>query len=633
MLRPGLSRRLPAVARSPGRDPVNVALAGVFALAGAFYVRLATVTSPLALHGSSTSPYNRLADAFLHLHLWVARAPAALLSLPEPYNPVEHYRFIAEFPDYALYGQHLYVTWGPAPVLVLLVPLHLLGLEPSESVTIVPFAIAGLGFALATLRVLLRQIGEVPLWMSLLAALAVALCTVVPYDVGVPSVYHEAVAGGFCFAMAGVWLAVRALAAGRASTTRLVLMSLCFGLAAGSRPTLAVTALVLAPVYASLRSTRPRRGLAVALVAPVGGCLVALAAYNQARFGSPLDYGTKYQLSGSYSLIAHWGALGYVPPGLWSYLLTPPRLTVLFPFLAFVTPQVSYPLALPAHYLSVSEGTAGLLPMTPVVVFLGALPWTWRRRPARLGPLAVPLLILSAAGAAILLFLSYEFFSTTERYEVDYTALLLLGGLAAWLALSVESTGLRRRAVRVGGAVLVAWGCLAGVALAYTEITETRDATWRGLVKLGAPLSTALAYLAGHPVLADVRTANGVYQYSPERYGNLGTNVTGLWLDAGGQAQLTIVSPDARESTLVARVSPGPALAPGAPLAARVRGPGRATHVQPLQPGEARIPLHLDRGVNRLVLTPLTAGASARRPAESEAQAVILVENVHLAGA
>jgi hypothetical protein len=83
---------------------VSVALIAVFLLASAFYLWRAAYLIPLALHGSSSSPYNQLADAFLHLHLWVARAPAGLLNLAEPYNPAQRANLAAAYPDYALCG-------------------------------------------------------------------------------------------------------------------------------------------------------------------------------------------------------------------------------------------------------------------------------------------------------------------------------------------------------------------------------------------------------------------------------------------------------------------------------------------------------------------------------------------------
>ena len=344
---------------------------------------------------------------------------------PEPLNPAAKPAILGTYGDDSLYGGKLYIEWGPAPVLVLLVPLHfLLGYEPSNSAVMVPFAIFGLGFALAALRVCLRMVGDAPRWMCVLAGVTLACASVVPNLLRASLVYHQAIVAGYCFVMAGLWLAVSAISDGRASPTRLALMSLCFGLAAGSRPTLGLASLILIPVFVSLKSTRRHRGLLIALATPVGVCFLLLAAYNYARYGSVLENGVSYQVGAP--LHQYLGELGYVPIGLWAYLVTPPRLSALFPFISLVGAQVSYPLRLPAHYLSNMPATGGLLSTAPVAVFVVALPWIWRRRPALLGSLGPLLLTAVGVGAGILIFLSYEIYSAEERYEADYTSLFVL---------------------------------------------------------------------------------------------------------------------------------------------------------------------------------------------------------------
>ncbi len=635
--------RLPARARSLAVDRVTVALGVVFVLGAVFYLWTAGTSYPLVLNGSQTDPYNLLATAFLHLHLSVGRPPAGLLRLPEPYNPVANSSFQLkprDIHDFAFYHGKLFLTWGPAPVIVLLVPLHLLGLEPSTSLTAALFAIVGLGFALATLRVVLRQLGTTTLWMCALAALVLVLSSTMPFTLRRPEVYEEAIAGGFCFAMAGIWLSVSALADRRASPLRLVLMSLCFGLAAGSRPTLGLAAVMLVPVYMSLRQTRPRRGLLMALAVPVGGCVLLLAAYNLVRFGSPLEVGTKYQLAGIDQHTAHYGDLSYLVPGAWYYLMSPPRPSVLFPFLLLTPPPVSYPATLPAGY-EAFELTGGLLPMTPFLVFLAALPWLWRRRPALLGSLGAPLLLLAGAGVAILVFLSYEFFATTERYEVDFATLLLLGALAAWLALSGDLRGARRWAVRISGGLLATWGCLTGLAISFTGyanlLAVDHPATWAKLESITSPLSEAFTTAAGGPVLAEVNVAK-VFQFAPGSYTSLESPVEAFGLSVSEPAGLTIVSPDAREAALVVKVVPGISIPGGAkPSTAAagllVRGPGSAsvTYTIPAGGERLRIPVRLGGGTNRLSFTSLGAPAGAKLavPVSSE---VLVIASLSLSG-
>jgi len=620
-----------AAVRAHAIDPLNATLLAVLVLAAALYLWTSGTTVPLTLTGGHADPYNQLASAFLHLRLSVGRAPTALLSLPEPYNPAQNAALQGVggplhlgIHDFSLYRGNLYLSWGPAPVIVLLVPLHLLGLEPTASVTVSIFAITGLGFALATLRVVVRQIGDVPLWLCLLAAATLALSSAVPFILRRPAVYEEAVSGGYCFAMAGIWLAVSALAARRASLPRLALMSLCVGLATGSRPTLAVTGVMLVLVYIALRKVSPRRSLLIALAMPVCVCGLLLLAYNQARFGNPLENGVTYQLGGVDQNTARFGDISYIPPGVWFYSLAPPRLKILFPFIVLTPPPVSYPGSLPGLYPQEVEPTGGLLPMAPIVVFLIALPWIWRRRITSLGSLSLPLLLLAIAGVMCMLFLSYTFFATTERYEVDFNTLLLLGSLASWLALSSHTHGWRRRLVRIGGASLAGWGCIAGLAISFTGyynlLASTHPATWNTLQDIGSPVSTLVAMVNGQPVLAETSAP------------------TPSVLGVGDPVNVTIVSPGTRTVQLSATWIPVTAVGGAVEPATRtatllVRGPGRASSMYRVQPGgkPVRITLHLGRGLNRLALIPLGTTANGSVSTRQSFSQLVLYRGLSLA--
>jgi hypothetical protein len=622
--------RVPSLPRSMAAERVNVVLSAVFVLAAAFYVWTAATTQPLALTGGAADPYNQLATSFLHLRLSVGHVPAGLSTLFEPYNPAQNGPFQGQknvlelgIHDFAFYHGKLFLTWGPAPVLVLLVPLHLLGLEPTASVTVSIFAIAGLGFALAALRLVLRQIGEVSLWMCALAALTLALASAVPYILRRPAVYEEEICGGYCFAMAGVWLAFSALVERRASLPRLALMSLCIGLAIGSRPTLVFTAVLLVLVYLSLRDVRPRRGLLVALAAPLGVCILLLLVYNQLRFGSPLENGAKYQL-GVNQYLAHYGSLSYVPPGIWFYGVGPPRIASVFPFVILAPPPVSYPGTLPGLYPASLEQTGGLLAMAPIVVFVVALPWMWRKRATALGRLSLPLLALVGAALACVLFLSYEFFATTERYEVDFTPLLLLAALAVWLALAHHARGGRRRLVRGVGGVLAVWSCLAGLAISFTGyynlLATNHPGIWKGLQEVTSPLSTAIAAVEGHALLAEVSAAH------------LPT------LTVGEQAHLIVVSPDSRSETLLATLVPAVNTGEGTAAgryesAVTARGSGTAGAVRRIPAGgvTVRIALRLHSGLNRVVLAPIATDTGAGVDSVPAASQMLFVKNVSLA--
>jgi hypothetical protein len=617
--------RIPERVREMMHDRVTLLLCAVFVLGAAFYLWTAGSTYKLALTGAQSEPYNELASAFLHFHLSIGKAPAGLVNLPNPYSPQQNAAYQEAYHDLALYRGNLFLTWGPAPVIVLLVPLRLLGFAPSASLVTALLVAAGLGFALAALRVLVRRVGDVPLWMCGLAALTLALASAVPFILRRPLIYEEEIAGGYCFAMAGVWLALATLAEHRTSLSRLAAMSLCFGLAAGSRAPLALAGVVLIPVYLALRTLRPRRGLLTALLAPLAVCVVLLLAYNQARFGDPLQNGAKYQLAATDQYDAHFGDLGYIPPGLWLYALAPPRATALFPFVALYPGAHAYPSDLPANY-SIIEPVGGLLPMAPVVVFLLALPWIWRRRPESLGPLALPLLALAGAGVAYMLFVSYEFFATTERYEVDFATLLLFGAVAAWLVLALAVGGWRGRMVRFGGAALACWSCIAGLMISFTGyynlLASSHPRTWEALEDIGSPLSTGIATIVGHPLLGEFSAPSLPL------------------LELGEAAHLVIVSPGSGTATVRAVMVPATIAAGGAIVAApgvagvRVADRGRAgTSYQLAATGRATyMKVELDRGLNRLTITPIAGASGGVDHAVASTWRLLYIKELALAG-
>ena len=615
------------------RDPVDLALLVVFVLAAAFYLWTAGTSSPLALTGHDAEAYNRLADAFLHFRFSVGDAPAGLLQLADPFDPVANEPFRATgIHDLALYDGRLYVTWGPT-VAALLVPLRLLGLAPSSSLVAAVLAIGGLGFALATLRAILRQIGTTSAWLAAFAALALACSTAIPFILRRPASYEVAIAGGFFFAAVAIWLVVTALIAGRASTWRLVAISACLGLAVCSRPPLAPLVLLLVLVFIRLRSTASTRTLVLALGAPVATIGVLLLAYNALRFGSPLEPGQSYQLAGYNPKRDLYGDPGYVLPGLWFYLLSPPRPTVLFPFLQLTPQPLSYPGTLPPEYFAV-EVTGGLLPMAPILIFLPLLLVRRLRRSAPLAPLRPALAIMVGAGALALLFFAYEFFGTTQRYEVDFAPVFLIGALTAWLTLATTAAGARRRLLRIGGAVLIAWGALAGLAVSFTgyynPLPTTHPETWENLENAGSPVSTAIAMTAGRPILATVKAPN-LSRLTPITYSSLGAGVNAFALAGTDTAELTIVSPSERDAGLVLVTQPGPALPTGAAVHLTVRGPGDERVTYRLQPGSARLPLRLQRGLNRLSLDVRESAARRADPADPAANIVVTVNPLTLA--
>ncbi|HTZ09306.1 MAG TPA: hypothetical protein VMB72_09555 [Acidimicrobiales bacterium] len=514
---------------APGRVGVRragrrrfLALGVVMVLAGLFYAWTAAtggypISSSLARSPNAMeSAYNQLATAFLHGHLaLLTKPPRALLALRHPYQPRYNLPFQARFHDLALYHGHFYLTWGPTPVVTLLIPWKLLGLGAMPvNLGVIVFFWFGLLCSILLLCTLVdRYLPGTPLWKLTVGAVTLALSNVAPFVLRRPLVYELAIASAYCFAMLGAWLLASGTLGRRVRPVRLALASLAVGLAVGGRPSLVFEGLllVLALVYLLRRSAPAGTGdhtgsrrrplvLGTALLGPFVVLMGLLLAYNQARFGAPLQVGTRYTLTNWDVATLATTRPSYLAPGLFNYLLYPVRWTYAFPFFTLTQPPM-YSAALPQ-----SEITGGLLTTTPIVwIVLPGLVVLRRRHGALSGVLAA----LVAVAALVLAFVSLAFWSTTMRYEVDFATFLLVPALLVWFALTGAGTGHRRwprRLLTVVGVVAMAYGCVAGLAMSvygyYDGLRVSEPGTYWDLARLASPLPTLGTMLAGHPVLA-----------------------------------------------------------------------------------------------------------------------------------
>ena len=107
-------------------------------------------------------------------------------------------------------------------------------------------------------------------------------------------------------------------------------------LCVGARPSAAVAAAILIPLFLGVlvrkQSTwRCRLSQAAAFLVPLLAGLGGIFAYNQLRFGSPLDFGAAYQLTTS-DIHAYHLQLSQLPAAIYHDLLQLPRMSNTFPF-------------------------------------------------------------------------------------------------------------------------------------------------------------------------------------------------------------------------------------------------------------------------------------------------------------
>jgi hypothetical protein len=584
----------------------------VFLLASVFYIW----TDRTSIDRLSHSYYYLLADSFLHGHTYLPiHVPAGLKALTDPYNPVANAPFGAH--DLAYYKGRFYLSWMPTPVLTLYLPLRLLGIEMTDATAVPIFSIAALAFAILFLRLIVRRLlPQARNWTLVLGVCALAFATAIPFLLRRPAIYEVAIAGGACFAMAGLYLLARGMLHEPAPRLRLLAAaSLCMGLAFGSRAPLLAGGLAFVAVAVVICRRRDlgagvRRRAIVALLAPLAVCVLLVAGYNVSRFGSPTQFGVEYVLAGVDQRNEPTFQLSYVTPGIYNFAIAPPRLALTFPHV-FLPPPPGYPGVLPQGYAGrafAAEPTGGVIPMAPIVLFGLAAVVLWRRR-RTLGP--QPALIvggLALLGIAIIFGLSFTLFATTERYEVDFDLLMILAGVLGWMFLLAMLRGRwPRRVVAIAGAIAIAWSCFTGMAVSitgyYNSLYVLHPSAFHLLEDVTSPFATLPTILLGHPVIVRLE-GPGPIILPPVNYTTLDENGVSTYLGIGPMT-LTVLSP--RSENLYLRANVGPGFQPTrGPLLISIASPGIAPITQTCTPGVCLLYIHVHWGLNRIVLD--TAG-------------------------
>jgi len=366
-------------------------------------------------------------------------------------------------PDASYYKGRYYLYFGLTPAVTLLWPYAVLtGREMPTGAAVVIFCCIGFLAGSATwLAFRRRYFPTSPGWMAPLGVLAFGLGTHVLALLSRALWWELAIAGGFCFGMLAIAAAYRAIHCERRATW-LCIGALCLGFAVGARPTwfLAV-GLLIPPVWLARAEGRAWRPMALAAGLTFGACLVALFAYNYARFGNFLEFGQRYQLSTAYESRLEHFSLRYLPGNLHDYFLKWPAWTWDFPFLRanVIPPHVSGSWG--------SEGVVGLGSVCPFVWLALAAPAAlFGMSKANRRAIAAVLigLALCFLGIGLPLWCMYL---TTPRYMADFSPTLGLLALSGALGI-----GQVYRIARAPIFAALVWSAISGFLLMFDYNTR-----------------------------------------------------------------------------------------------------------------------------------------------------------------
>jgi len=421
----------------------------VLACTGVFIAALWYLTAGTLTQWTPYSHYFDLqAEGFLHGSLaLLEEPPPGLALLPDPYDWKAR-EGLGYIWDASYYRGKYYYYWGPVPALAA-AAIKIFTPVVIEDQLLVLIFYAGLVFSFAALLYWLRRefFPAVPAWVLFPLVTACGLSTPVFWLINRPKVYEAAIAAAQFFLVLGLYAAARGLHSTSRPGAWLTLAGFAWGASVGSRYTYAAAVIGMSLVVSFVllkrwRVSGRRPGSTFAFLLPLVLWAAGLAWFNDARFGSILETGLSYQLTGE-ALPDDPGLLmsaGYLIPNLYLSVLHPLEFNPAeFPF--FFAPYISETMwpawvSLPRTYYY-TEPVVGILSSMPVfflllVLLFPAVSRIWRwvcEQPSgqEENPTLIPgwLWLLVGAGFLFAFLPLMVFVMATMRYLADFVPVLM----------------------------------------------------------------------------------------------------------------------------------------------------------------------------------------------------------------
>ncbi len=302
---------------------------------------------PIEGYIENQSPYIQQFDAFVkgQLHFDV-KPTEELLALENPYNP-DLRSGIYYLYDRAFFDGKYYSYFGIAPIILVYFPFYLLtGVLPVDSTVSGVFSLISAVFIpSAVIEWAKLRKSNIRPWLAAVCGIgAFFASSVLLIQRGNTPFYYIASIAGMALVSAFAYWMLKAVNAEK-KIKRLIFFFLAgtsFALAFLSRLNSVIVPAVMVAVFVILYSVKKIKEKSIVslisemavLALPVTAALGFSMWYNNARFGSPLQFGADYQLTIADASLYELGADGIVP-SIVHYFLQPLGLTEEFPFIGF----------------------------------------------------------------------------------------------------------------------------------------------------------------------------------------------------------------------------------------------------------------------------------------------------------
>lgn len=441
--------------------------------------------------------YNLLVQGFSDGQLTLKRdVPPELTQLADPYDPAANalYRSpIFRMHDLSYYKGRLYLYFGVTPLLILFWPFKLLTghyLFHREAVALfcaMGFLVSA-GLLCAAWR---RYFAQVGVGVVTACLLALGLTTTAPVLLARSEIYEVSISCGYLLTMLSLAALWCALHQPEQRGRWLAAASVAYGLAVAARPSVLFGAVILVmPVVQAWRERRQLWPLLVAAVVPIVTIGLGLMLYNALRFGSPTEFGWRYQLAAERQDTVQRFSLNYFWFNFRVYFLEPARWSRWFPFVR----EIIAPPKPTGHGLV--ETPYGVLANVPLVWLALAAPLVWRGRPVGIRAVLIAFLAAVALLFGICALTLCSFFAACVRYEIEFLSALML--LAVLGILGLERALVNRpdlqRAARWGWGLLLGFSVTFNLLAAIDRYAETQNNLGFAFEDMDKPVEAQAAF-------------------------------------------------------------------------------------------------------------------------------------------
>lgn len=368
---------------NPKHRAVIVVLTVVCASSALFFIdpKAKDIAYTKGMNVSGQNPYVQMFDALQNHRASIGIEPSEeLLAMENPYDSsLRSAEGVAFAWDRAFYNGKYYSYYGIAPVLTFYYPYYYLHSNklPSMNKACVFFGVLSVVFLFGTVMAFIRKFLKRPNFLLVVLLLIASMfASGICFMVNVSDMYALPGVTGTCYMTLCLWTGLEAyIRRGEKKQIALFAVSgFAFALCVASKPTRALSCLILAPAFLEILFCKNRKAKekivsACSFLLPAFVGLGGLMAYNYARFGSPFDFGAAYQLTVS-NVNANQLRLSLIPDAVMHYFFQPVKMTGAFPFVEIGSVHFANPQA----YIY-SEFAVGAFSMPLIAAGLSVLPF------------------------------------------------------------------------------------------------------------------------------------------------------------------------------------------------------------------------------------------------------------------